>query len=191
MRFKASVIAVLLAACAATAQPARAQSLAELARKEQERRKAAKPGQKVYTNKDLPDVPASAAGAPADPASDTAGAAPPPAGDGSAAATDVPADASKEPARDQAYWAGRMKELQAALDRDQLFAQALQVQVDSLTTDFTNRDDPAQRALIANNRQKALDELARQQKAVDAGRQAITAFEEEARRASVPPGWLR
>lgn len=190
MGFRNSVVAILLAACAATVQPARAQSLADLSRKEEERRKTIKPGQKVYTNKDLQEVPASAA--PADTTSDAAAgpATPLPPGD-SGAATEKPAEAAREPAKDQAYWAGRMKELRAALDRDQMLTQALQAQINALSTDFVNRDDLAQRTVIANNHQKALDELARAKKAIDDDSKAITALEEEARRASVPPGWLR
>ena len=44
--------------------------------------------------------------------------------------------------KDQTYWSKRIKDLQTQLDRDQSFAAALQVQINALTTDFTNRDDP-------------------------------------------------
>ena len=60
-----------------------------------------------------------------------------------------------------------------------------------LTADFTARDDPAQRSAIGRDRQKALDELDRVKKALETDRQALGDFQEEARRASVPPGWLR
>jgi len=48
-----------------------------------------------------------------------------------------------------------------------------------------------QRAVIDRNRQRALGELDRLKKAIDGGKKAIAALEEEARRSSVPAGWLR
>ena len=84
-----------------------------------------------------------------------------------------------------------MKELQTQLDRDQSYADALQNKINSLTADFTARDDPAQRAVIARDKQKALDELNRLKQAIQDDKKAIADLEEEARRAGVPPGWLR
>ena len=60
-----------------------------------------------------------------------------------------------------------------------------------LNTDFVNRDDPVQKRAIEADRQKALAELARLNKAVIDGNKAIADLEEAARRAGVPPGWLR
>ena len=84
-----------------------------------------------------------------------------------------------------------MKELQTQLQRDQTYVDALQTRVNSLATDFVNRDDPAQRAVLASDRQKALGELDRLKKQIEATKKAIADLEEEARRANVPPGWLR
>jgi hypothetical protein len=70
-------------------------------------------------------------------------------------------------------------------------AQAVQSRINGLTADFVNRDDPAQRAVIAADRQKAIDEAARLSDAIDRDKQNIADFEEEARRANVPEGWLR
>jgi SMC interacting uncharacterized protein involved in chromosome segregation len=101
-------------------------------------------------------------------------------------------DKDKGVQRDQTYWAGRMKDLDTQLDRDQTYVAALQTQVNTLTTDFINKgDDLAQRAIIEQNRQKALGELARLQKEVEKDTKAIADLEEEARRAGAPPGWLR
>ena len=170
-----------------------AQSLADVAKAEEARRKTvekvtAKPA-KVYTNNNLkPDnatpTPATTPAATTDPAKPGA-----------------PADASKAPAaadkaagsgmRDQAYWSGRMAEARTALDRSRMFAEALQSRINALTTDFTNRDDPAQRSVIEQDRQKALEELDRVKKDMADQTKAITAIEDEARRAGVPPGWLR
>jgi len=63
--------------------------------------------------------------------------------------------------------------------------------VNALTTDFVNRDDPAQREVLARQRRDALTELDRVNAEVEANQKAIRDIEEEARRAGVPPGWLR
>ena len=93
--------------------------------------------------------------------------------------------------KDQKYWSDKIKALREQLDRDKTFADALQTKVNSLTTDFVNRDDPAQKRIIEADRQKAIAELARLNKAIVDDQKAIADFEEEARRAAVPAGWLR
>jgi LAS superfamily LD-carboxypeptidase LdcB len=165
-----------------------AQSLADLARQEDARRKQIKEPARVISNKDLAPVPPPATQSPPAPpaaankATDT---------DKAAAKDEKPVPSSKDVPRDQAYWSKQMKALDAQLDRDQLLAEALQTRINALTADFTARDDPAQRAVLARDRLKAIDELDRLKKAIQADRKAIGDFEEEARRASVPPGWLR
>ena len=77
------------------------------------------------------------------------------------------------------------------LERSQTFAAALQSRIDALTLDFVNRDDPAQRSVIEQNRLKALAELERVQREIASQTKAITAIEDEARKAGVPAGWLR
>jgi hypothetical protein len=165
-----------------------AQSLADVARKEEERRKTLTAPAKVYTNKDLNAVPAgSSPPAPAaKPPDDSAKAA-----DGDAKADPAKLPADKGTAKDQGYWAGRLKALQDTLSRDQNYADAMQTRINALTTDFVNRDDPAQRAVIERNRQKSIAELAQLNKSVADTKKAIADFLEEARRAGVPPGWLR
>jgi hypothetical protein len=166
-----------------------AQSLAEVARQEEARRKEIRQPAKVYTNKDLanvppPSVPAAAPSEkPASPAAAEKDDAkePPPAQDGK----------DTGGVKDQKYWSGRMQALVAELDRDQVYSDAMQSRINGLTADFTARDDPAQRAVIARDRQKAVDELDRLKLAMQRTRKAIADLEEEARRASVPPGWLR
>jgi hypothetical protein len=166
--------------------PVRTQSLAEVAKKEEQRRKSVPAPAKVYTNKDLSPVPQGAPMPAAPVPTDAAAAAATAASDADKAAKD-----KAGPVKDQAYWAGRHKSLQEKLDRDQTYLDALQTRVNSLTTDFVNRDDPAQRGVIERDRQKALAELSRLQQEIVKGKQAIADFEEEARRAGVPPGWVR
>src|SRR2546423_1111909 len=160
-----------------------AQSLGDVAKKEEDRRKKVPERAKVYTNKDLGAVPAAPP-----PAAGTPATAP--------AATDAKAAAAKdgkdkESAKDQAYWAGRMKTLQTQLERDTTFADALQSKINALTTDFSARDDPAQRATLERDRQKSIAEMNRLKQAIVDGKKAIADLQDEARRAGVPPGWLR
>jgi len=70
-------------------------------------------------------------------------------------------------------------------------AQALQNRVDGLWAEFTARDDPAQRATLERDRQEAMQELERARSEVQRLQQELATIEEEARRANVPPGWLR
>jgi hypothetical protein len=174
-----------IVAVAAASVPLAGQTLADVAKKEEERRKTVKSPGKTYTNKDLGSLPP---GTPAPPPAQPAAAA---SADTAAKDKDAEKSGEKEPVKDQAYWAGRMKELQTQVERDQTYVDALQTRVNSLATDFINRDDPAQRSVLAGERQKVLGELDRLKKQIEAGKKAIADLEEEARRANVPPGWLR
>jgi hypothetical protein len=153
-------------------------SLGEIARQEAERRKALKAAGKVYTKDDLPKaallppMPAPPAGAPA-------------------------AEAQQEPAlpageeKDEAWWRARITAVREAERRNEMFAAALQSRINSLAADFSSRDDPAQRALIGEERNKALAELERVTAEIEAAKKQIAEIEDEARREGVPPGWLR
>lgn len=180
-----SAALVLTGASLASAQTTPStRPLADVAKAEEARRKDVRKPAKVLTNNDLkPDI--------------SKGVAPPEA-TGSTAATPAnatpgaPAAAAKpDPAKDQAYWAGRMKDARDKQQRSQMFADSLQTRINSLTTDFVNRDDPAQRAKIETDRKAALAELDRVKKEIDDQSKVIAAIEEEARRAGVPAGWLR
>src|SRR5262249_43913349 len=147
-------------------------------------------------NKDLAPVPpgAPAPPPPAAPADAKAGDASDAASQKTDAADKVEKDKGekdKGEKKDQAYWSKKLKDLQQQLEQDQSFADALQVKINALTTDFVNRDDPAQRSRIEQERNKSLAELARLKKAVINDTKAIADLQEEARRAGVPPGWLR
>ena len=92
---------------------------------------------------------------------------------------------------DEKTWRKRIADARDALQRSQAFADALQSQLNALTTDFVNRDDPIQRQQIANKRDGVLAELERVKKEVAAQTKAISDIQEEARRAGVPAGWVR
>lgn len=192
---------LLIAMCTAGAASASAQTLADVARTENDRRQTVKgSGGKTWTNQDLKPVPGapaepeSPAAEPAEPQADAADAAPGVAKDDKPAAADAKPAAKpddKADVKDQAYWSKRMADLRSQLERDETFRDALQTRVDALTADFVNRDDPAQRAQIATDREKALGELDRVKKAIAQGKRAIPELEDEARREGVPAGWLR
>jgi len=175
------------------------QSLAAVAEKEEARRKKVKQSSRVYTNKDVGPADRSAPPpAPAPAAAGEAGAVPPAAGQGQAPAGETEDAAASEEgtdeeqgAQDEQQWRARITEARAALERNQMFAEALQSRINSLWMDFTARDDPAQRAVIDADRKKAIAQLDRVKSEIVSQTKAIADIEEEARRAGVPPGWLR
>lgn len=181
-----------VAAAGLVGRPAAGQSLADLAKKEQDRRKTttAKPAEKkVYTNKDLtaaaPPPPAPAATQP----NPNAAGGPPQTNPGQAQNP-----RGQQPAgevKDEAWWRNRMTAARTELSRNEIFLEALQSRVNALNTDFVNRDDPAQRQVIANDRQRALAEMERVRGEIEKLKKQIAEIEEEARQAGVPPGWLR
>jgi hypothetical protein len=187
----------MLLACAAVSG---AQGLADVARAEEARRKSVRAPSKTYTNDDLKGdnngatvaspSPSSAAPASPAPAAIPAQAAKP-------AATPAKPDPAKDPAKeqepkkDEKYWRDRITAAQQAMARNKVLVDALQSRVNALNTDFVNTDDPAQRAVVEQNRKTALAEMDRVKKDIDTRSKEITTIQEEARKANVPAGWLR
>ena len=185
-------LAALVLAPAAAADAA-AQSLVEVARQERLRREAlarqagpdAAPT-RVYTDADL--VYSGRLTMRVDDQERDAGAE-----SGAAATEPATPDAPSEVAGDgdEERWRNRMAEAQQALEQAERRAAELQTRVNRLWADFTARDDPAQRAAIEQERQAALDELEETEAEADDLARAIADLRDEARRAGVPPGWLR
>ena len=193
MRLLHLIVIVLLAAWAS---PAAGQSLAAVARKEEARRKQLKQPSKVISNKDLrqgdtasravtPPPVATPPPAPDAPAPDAA------APDAAGAAGDKPLDESAQRDQDEQAWRQKMADARLALERSQMYTEALQSKINALWTDFTARDDPAQRAQLELERKRALAEQERVNGEIEAQKKAISDLEEEARKSGVPPGWLR
>lgn len=184
-----SALALLVASSAALAQS----PLADAARREAERRKALRAAPTTYTNEDLARLPVrSVPVKPALPPTTvtTIG----PAGSAAAppvAATDPSTAADAAGPRDEKSWRDRMTAARTNLSRLEMFVEALQSRINALSADFVNRDDPAQRQKIAEDRQRALDELNRVTQEIKDATAAIAAIQEEARRLGVPPGWVR
>jgi chromosome segregation ATPase len=190
-------ILVALVAMLVLASTAWTQSLAELAKKEEARRRAVKVPAKVLTNEDLkkferatpPDAPKPDPAVAKDPAAADAAT-------GEAARQDVAkAEADKlkgqEEVKDEAWWHNRITDARAALERNRLMADALQSRINQLWADFTAAAGPIKQRELGEERQKAIDELGRLKKEMEAQKQGIADIETEARQAGVPPGWLR
>jgi hypothetical protein len=185
------VFGCVVSLLAAGSLPVAAQSLTELARLEKLRREAlaAKAAAenlvpKVYTNADLRGGGRLTTGTvqtqpPA--TSETESEAAPP--DEDTPEPDAPLT--------EEQWRDRINNLRQERDRAQLLAEALQSRVDGLWADFTARDNPVERSVIEQNRLAAVDELENTIAAVEDLDQELADIQDEARRANVPPGWLR
>ncbi len=175
----AAVVVSSFAGASAAASAQEPTSLVELARQEEARKKALKVPSKVYTDKDVQR--------PASEPPSAFSALPPPV----LPAPEKPAAQKTEPEKDEAWWKARIEQVREELRRNEAFAEALQSRINALTGDFVNRDDPYQRARVADDRQKALAELDRVKGDIERSRKQIADIEEEARQAGVPPGWIR
>ena len=179
----------------ARVMPIAAQSLADVARAEEARRKTVKGRAKVYTNETLRG--ADGGDPPAAPAPPPAGAAATPSASepakpaAPAAGSKPPAPGAPDTAKDEKYWRGRLTSARDALARSQTFAEALQTQINGLYAEFVNMSDPAQRAVIEQKRLAAIAEQDRVKADIAKQTKAIADIEDEARRANVPAGWLR
>src|SRR5262245_427 len=193
-------------ACAvllATAMPVAAQSLADVARAEEARRKTVKGQAKVYTNETLRGADGGAAPPPPPPSSPAPAATPsaPAAADtpaaggtnkpGTSAGSKPASPSAADPDKGEKYWRDRLAAARDALSRSQTFADALQSQINALYTEFVNMDDPVQRSVIEQKRLAAIAEQDRVKADIVKQTKAIADVEDEARRANVPAGWLR
>jgi hypothetical protein len=179
--FIALVVALMCSAAVISAQ-----SLGDIAKREQARRKAVTHPGRVYTNESLRRAEPASSGRAA-PAAD---AAQDPAPTAAPAENDDKSDADDQK-KGEAYWKDRLTKARAALDRAKTFAEALQSRINALTIDFAARSDPAQRAVIEQDRQKAVTELDRVNREIKDDTKAIADIQEEARRAGVPAAWYR
>ena len=170
-------------------------SLAAVAKQERARRASIGEKSKVYTNDDLRGGPRLTTGTP--PLSAPSPLTAPsiePAGPNTTPSADAAALEEldgPETEQGEEYWRNRIMTARDERRRAELMAAALQNRVDGLWADFTARDDPFQRAEIGQDRIEALEELEQTKADVLRLDQEIRDTQEEARRAGVPPGWLR
>jgi hypothetical protein len=142
---------------------------------------------KVYTNKDLKQMPGPVV-------------------------ISAPSDEVREaddPKKDEAYWKRRMRPLQAQLSNDAMVMPTISKLMGIYTIHHPYPETTETRSPVKDlsvpyidgmpyvsrwfqsKTYDTNDQLSRGTAAVQRGKEAIAALEEEARRAGVPPGWLR
>jgi hypothetical protein len=173
--FGGLVVGVLVAGAAS----AGAQSLADVARQEEARReKIAKPS-KVYTDADVqkyaPATPGAQASATTVTALDANGK---PMGE-QAVAEGLPAD--------EAGWRARLQNARDGMDRNRLLLGALEQQARSAA----RRAGTAEGDAPADDSSTRAAEIKRLKAEMDTFRATLANAEEDARKAGVPPGWVR
>ena len=188
MRGLASLVLILAAAGVAGAQ-----SLGAVAERTQKERKGT--GGKVFTNDDLGEAsqpspspsPGGGGAAPGKPAG--AKPAPPAAAAPGAAPAPNPAPTMDPSQR----WRRDVKAGRDAVARAESSVDAIQKRLDALLVDRdpVNVGDPNRLQSLEAEKVKAMAELEVAKEGLDKARQALANLEEEARRAGVPPGWLR
>jgi hypothetical protein len=171
----------------------RAQSLADVAKAEAARRKAQRAPTKTYTNENLSGTLAgsdvSAAPAPREGAGNGAPAKPVAA---STAAPDAKPNAeAPDEKKTEAYWKSRVTALQQSLARNKVLTEAMQSRINALNAEALAVDDPGRHATLQTNLTASAAELQRLKQEGDKQNKDLLALQEEARRANIPPGWLR
>ena len=169
-------------------------SLADAARREALRRELMPKAVRSLTNRDVDSVPPRPLPVVALPVPDVSTAKPTAAAPDAAAKGETgKADATGKAGetRDEAWWRTRMTTAVQAQDHDRLLAGALQSRINSLTNDWSARDDPAQRQQLWEERERTIAELKNLQEQLAADQKTIEQIEEDARTEGVPAGWLR
>jgi hypothetical protein len=169
---------------------ASAQSLADIARKEEERRKAIKAPGKLYTNDDLLKYPVSAPPAP-DPAKADAATA---AGDasktgGTAATSAGPETPTVE--KGEAYWRKLASDARDRVARSKTYLDILSERVRALNQTFYSSENAEERSTVWAQRGKLVDELERLKKDIADQEKDVLKVEDDAKKANVPAGWIR
>lgn len=166
---------IVVVVALAYAVPASAQSLADAAAKEATRRAAIAKPTKVYTERDIAgeSVPAVVA---------------------ASQAPNIDVIPSKKAiaidAKDEVYWKDRMRALKLKLAEDLDRGEAATRHFLSISS-MLARADFATRVGLSPEVARAAADSRQWVATVNADRRQIVELEEEARRAGVPPGWLR
>jgi hypothetical protein len=179
---------------------ARAQSLADVARKEAERRKTIQKPAKVYTDADLRRYPvatppevqpadrAAAAGA-GNTSAATAENAVAAAGPETAGAPATPVEPSVD--LGEQYWRKLISDARATLARSSSYLVALRERSRALATQFYTLEDPVARNAAAAQRKTVLQDIEHLKQDMVTQEEAIAKIEADARKANIPPGWIR
>jgi hypothetical protein len=157
-------------------------TLGTLAKREALRRQMTPPSKTTVSNLTLPEPPPAAVSG--DIGSAAAAAAPPPAGAAGG-------EGQKEPPKDEAWWRDRIAKARQALTKDEAAIVVAQGKANSLTNEVINIDDPARQMTLRQQLLSALAEVERLKAQIEADKQEIATIQVEARKAGIPPGWIR
>jgi hypothetical protein len=193
------VLVVAVAAILALPPITAAQGLGDASKKEKARREQGKtPKAKTYTQEDLPTLPPDAN----EPATDTGESVPSPAASlpVPSRSEEAPPSATGEPifeeersrpaenARgDENLWRGRVAQARARVDRARQRHQTLAGL--NLVPGYEYQDERGRTVISSVEQLQGMTAAAKAE--LDAAEKALADLLEEARRASVPPGWLR
>ena len=108
------------------------------------------------------------------------------------AAPAAPSSSSRdiEP-RDETWWRLRLADMRSAIERGGRESVALESEIARLDLQAVTRDDPAQQSALRTQAADARAELEKRRVNVASARRDLEELLEQARRANVPPGWLR
>lgn len=162
-----------------------AQSLDELAEKEKEKKKD--PNAKSFSDDDLKKYQGTQA-SPSPPPKGTKAASPPP------HATPGP-DSSGQRKAEEARWRARGASARAAIERAEKRVAELQAAYDAQNLDAgANPEglfDPNRLLKAEERKRSTLAQIEQAKASVAAAKQSLLDLEDEARRKSIPPGWIR
>ncbi|MBI4456590.1 MAG: hypothetical protein HY644_11915 [Acidobacteria bacterium] len=181
MRRKVIFIFVLLSVL-----PSYSQSLGELARKERERREKAGKASRVIRNEDIKNIGNGKVTVTS----------PPPATE-EPAAGEVPSmppaamPVAAPPLQDENYWRSAFKEARLDLKLAQNRGLVLELKVNELRNRFFTESDGSTRTLIEQELNKTLADLQTNQAEITKAEESLKKLEEAARKANVPPAWMR
>jgi hypothetical protein len=184
-----AVVASLLLVGAA----AQAQSLADVARQEQERRKTIAEPARVYTEADVQkNAPLTTAAARPQPAaSGDAATAAPASADGKAADATTAAAKDQEPPKDEAGWRGKVDQARDDLARSRRLLSAMEQQLVSLGIQSASAQITGQKGPDESRQQESAREVERLRADVQKYTEALSRLEGDARASGIPPGWVR
>lgn len=193
MKFAWSVVVVC--GMVATAGVAGAQSLADVAKQEKERRKAVAEPARVYTEADVQTMaPLTTAAARPEPA---AAGASPGGTSGAVVAGDEAAQGAKAPGQegapptDEAGWQARLQQAREELARSRRLLSAMEQQLLALGLQNGSAQAAGRPVPGAAKQEEAFREVERLRAEVDKNTAALAQVDADARTAGVPPGWVR
>ena len=162
-------------------------TLAEVAKKEKERRAKLK-ASKTFTNKDVEEWKAKQKSSGALIEGESAA----PAGEGQTAESET-AQPSKEGdvSNNEEYWRKKAQDADERLKKAEEKVNGVQSDINALNRAWYSGDMDDQRRQVEYERGKRLEDIETAKKELEEAKQAQEGLEDEARQAGAPPGWVR